>query len=145
MKLLVNESNSGIRLPRADGGTLKLRPKGQPDDRKEIDDKTAASEPVQRFLSAKKVSLLSAEEASTRAAAEDKAKKKSKAAKKEAPPAPSPKKEEPKPEPKPVVEEPKKEEKKEEAPVLVPEPAKEEDKEEESFSKGKSKKKKNRR
>jgi hypothetical protein len=139
MKLLVNESNSGIRLPRADGGTLKLRPKGQPGDRQDIDDKTAASEPVQRFLSAKKVSLLSAEEASTRAAAEDQAKKKkAPVAKKEASPAPSPKKEEPKPEPKPVVEEPK-----EEAPVLVPYPVeekKDDDKDESSF-KGKSKKK----
>ena len=145
MKLLVNESNSGIRLPRADGGTLKLRPKGQPGDRKEIDDNTAASESVQRFLSARKVSLLSAEEASTRVAADDRAKA-VKAAKKKAPPAAAPKKD-PTPEPEPVVEEPKTEEapvveepKTEEAPLMEPEPKSDE----KPFSKGKSKKKKSR-
>lgn len=89
MKLLVNESNSTVILFRADGGTIKLRPKGQDGDKKEVDDRTAGSEAIQRFLAAKKVSLLSAEQASTRTAAVIP----------KAAPAPVVKKEEPKPKP----------------------------------------------
>lgn len=72
MKLLVNESGTTIIVPREDGGVLKLAPKGNSGDRKEVDGKVAASEAVQRFLSAKRVSLLSAEEAAKRAAEEEK-------------------------------------------------------------------------
>jgi len=144
MKLIVNESNQGIRIPREDGGTLKLRPKGQTGDKQEIDDLTAASEPVQRLKSASKVSLLSPEEAATRAAAEKKALPEKKKVEEPKVEAPKPEKvEEPKVEaPKPAkVEEPKVEAPK---PEKVEEPKVEEQDDNEGSTKKSKKKSKKR-
>jgi len=98
MKILVNET---ARLIILNEGRIQLRPKGQPGDRKDVEDSVLELPDVKRFLDKKLVSALSPEGAAKQDAAEARA-----AAAPAPTPAPAPvkkkepeKKEEPAPEP----------------------------------------------